>query len=320
MPDWVHILPMNKTMRKIRITHAQRIWLRGVHSYFGRGLETDTRSLKVELLDKLPRQFDPAEIDPRLLRNGINLTVLGWALLDSENQLVVKSNRVIKCIREILIRNPRVKQVHVDDVSSLIAMAVDQVAVVFEKLAQIELFHDSGTKFGPVGWATINISERAFDNYLKYENIDQIIRTLVVDEFEVEGEKDASSEPERENYDVFLSYASADNREANEIYDALIAAGAKPYLSEKNLKPGDDFAEQIREALRESDELWLLLSPQSVRSEWVISEWAAAWALGKRIVPILYRCTPEQAPERIRRLQCTDFDKCRQLIAEKFRP
>jgi hypothetical protein len=43
-------------------------------------------------------------------------------------------------------------------------------------------------------------------------------------------------------------------------------------MAPKVLKPGDDFAEEIRLALHGSHELWLLVSPSSAKSEWVISE------------------------------------------------
>jgi hypothetical protein len=119
-------------------------------------------------------------------------------------------------------------------------------------------------------------------------------------------------------YDIFLSYASADQSEALEVYNAIKTAGGSVFLAGKDLKAGDDFAEKIRKALNESHEVWLLLSPNSLTSEWVISEWGAAWALGKRIVPILFRCAPRELPDRIRRLQCIDFHKCDELVDERF--
>ncbi|PYS69937.1 MAG: hypothetical protein DMF69_15245, partial [Acidobacteria bacterium] len=53
----------------------------------------------------------------------------------------------------------------------------------------------------------------------------------------------------QKTYDVFLSYASNDSKEASQIYDFIADAGATAFLSEKSLKPGDDFEETIREAL-----------------------------------------------------------------------
>jgi hypothetical protein len=119
-------------------------------------------------------------------------------------------------------------------------------------------------------------------------------------------------------FDVFISHAAADSKEADQIYEAILARGKKAFLSKKSLKAGEDFADKIRTALVSSRELWLLVSPNSLDSDWVISEWGAAWALEKRIVPILHRCGPDQLPDRIRRLHCIDFYKLPELIADTF--
>lgn len=117
---------------------------------------------------------------------------------------------------------------------------------------------------------------------------------------------------------VFLSYASADHEEAELIREAIEQAGGTVFLDKKDLDPGEDFAERIREALHSCKELWLLVSPSSLGSEWVITEWGAAWVLQKTIVPILHRCDPDKLPARLRRLQCIDMHKYRELVAKKF--
>lgn len=117
-------------------------------------------------------------------------------------------------------------------------------------------------------------------------------------------------------HDVFLSYAAADSDEARQIHDRIVAAKRRVFMAPKVLKPGDDFAEEIRLALLGARELWLLVSPSSSKSEWVITEWGAAWALGKRIVPILHRCPPESLPPRLSRLQCIDLHRCGELIEQ----
>lgn len=129
--------------------------------------------------------------------------------------------------------------------------------------------------------------------------------------------EDITEVASRQTYDVFLSYASQ-SKQARAIYNYIVAAGGKAFLSEKHLKAGDDFAEAIRTALHSSEELWLLLSPNSLKSEWVISEWGAAWALGKPIVPILFQCNAAQAPARIRARQCIEFDRREELVDQRF--
>lgn len=115
-------------------------------------------------------------------------------------------------------------------------------------------------------------------------------------------------------FDVFLSYSTADSEEARMVHDKLKTAGFSIFMAPKILKPGDDFAEEIKNSLIGAKELWLLVSPTSIKSEWVISEWGAAWVLSKKIIPILHRCPPENLPDRLRRLHCIDLHKCDELI------
>jgi TIR domain len=118
--------------------------------------------------------------------------------------------------------------------------------------------------------------------------------------------------------DIFLSFADSNRHEAELVESKLTAAGQKVFLSVKNLNPGDDFAERIRNALRETRELWLLVTPQSIKSEWVMTEWGAAWVLGKSIVPILLRCRAEELADRLQRLQCIDLHRVDEYIAGRF--
>lgn len=119
--------------------------------------------------------------------------------------------------------------------------------------------------------------------------------------------------------DVFISYASANTVEATKIYDAVLNAGGKAFLASKNLNWGEDFAERIRTVLTASKELWLLVSPTSLKSDWVLSEWGAAWALRKTIIPILHQCSVADLPDRLQRLHCIDFYRYQELIDAKIK-
>lgn len=112
---------------------------------------------------------------------------------------------------------------------------------------------------------------------------------------------------QRYEYDVFLSYANPDRDEARTLHGRLAEAGLRTFMAEKTLRPGDAFADEIRKALRGSRELWLLVSPSSSKSEWVTTEWGAAWALEKTILPILLRCSHDALPDRLRQIHCLDY-------------
>lgn len=113
--------------------------------------------------------------------------------------------------------------------------------------------------------------------------------------------------PGSKRFDVFLSYSRLDEEPARELFERLVAAGFRVYFAKKVLAGGDNFSEEIRQALLDSFELWVLITPNSLKSEWVATEWGAGWALGKRVVPVLLRCRPEKLPDRLRILQCVDY-------------
>ena len=120
------------------------------------------------------------------------------------------------------------------------------------------------------------------------------------------------------SFDVFLSYSERDRDCASILHEKVVTSGGKIFMAPKELNPGDDFAEEIRKALVCSRELWLVVSPNSIKSEWVISEWGAAWALEKAIVPILYHCDHGLLPDRLKKIQCVDMHLIDSLITRRF--
>jgi hypothetical protein len=114
--------------------------------------------------------------------------------------------------------------------------------------------------------------------------------------------------------DVFLSYSASDKDLAGDVFERLENAKKSVFLAEKSIKPGELWEDKIRDSLRNCKSFWFLVTPNSLKGEWVGSEWAAAWALGKPIVPILYRCKPEDLPRRIQDYQCVDFHELDTLL------
>jgi TIR domain/Trehalose utilisation len=108
-------------------------------------------------------------------------------------------------------------------------------------------------------------------------------------------------------YDLFLSYSSRNRDEARTIQES--ARGLSVFMDEKDIQPGAIWDDVIRNALMASRELAVLASPDSLDSEWVQTEWGAAWVLGRTITPILFRVDPRQLPDRLKQRQCIDFHR-----------
>jgi len=66
----------------------------------------------------------------------------------------------------------------------------------------------------------------------------------------------------------------------------LQARGFEVWLDESELRPGDDLAEQIRQAIRESDTVVSVIGGQQPSPN-VLVEMGMALAQGKRVLPIV---------------------------------
>jgi len=106
-----------------------------------------------------------------------------------------------------------------------------------------------------------------------------------------------------QHYRVFMSYSHRDAGIARSLVERLETAGLKCFLSEKDVSAGDLWEDRIRDAIRESDRVVLLVTPRSKNSAWVAAEAGAAWALEKTLIAALMFVEPHELIEPIKRYQ-----------------
>jgi len=85
---------------------------------------------------------------------------------------------------------------------------------------------------------------------------------------------------------VFVSHRHRDSVWAKSLVKQLQARGFEVWLDESELRPGDDLAEQIRQAIRESDTVVSVIGSQQPSPN-VLVEMGMALAQGKRVLPIV---------------------------------
>jgi len=122
---------------------------------------------------------------------------------------------------------------------------------------------------------------------------------------------------------VFLSYAYKDEFLAKRITSALLKNGLDVWNAETEILPGDNFAEKISDALKNSDAMVALISPESLKSKNV--QWEIEYALGdksysNRVIPVLVgseeSLSSESIPWILRRLQMIRVTKPEQADKE----
>ncbi|NLS98000.1 MAG: toll/interleukin-1 receptor domain-containing protein [Planctomycetaceae bacterium] len=99
--------------------------------------------------------------------------------------------------------------------------------------------------------------------------------------------KRVTNRPSRPRYQVFVSHATADKWIASTFCEKIDATGASTFRDDRDINGGDDIPESIRSQIKQSRELVVLLTPESVDRPWVLLEVGAAWALRRdyRIIP-----------------------------------
>ena len=123
-------------------------------------------------------------------------------------------------------------------------------------------------------------------------------------------------------YTVFISHSLKEEWIAGQISKEIIALGAKTWLDLKDLHGGDEIRRSIKRGIRASQEAVVLLSANSITSQWVSYEVGVADSQGKRITPILNNLAPDEtlAPLRgIKPRDLNDFDDFLVELAERIK-
>jgi len=107
---------------------------------------------------------------------------------------------------------------------------------------------------------------------------------------------------------VFISYARSDSDEAERLVKALQSANVAGWMDHADIAAGGSISSVVRDALRQSSAVIVLLSPSALHSQWVQFEIGAAEALGNEIIPVIVsgEHLEEQFPEILRKRKWID--------------
>jgi formylglycine-generating enzyme required for sulfatase activity len=92
---------------------------------------------------------------------------------------------------------------------------------------------------------------------------------------------------------VFISYSRKDLDFVERLAEDLKAAGLEVWYDLSGLDGGTRWGREIQNAIQQSQGFIIVLSPNSVESDWVEKEFMYAYHLKRKIVPLLYQpCEP----------------------------
>ncbi|XZN97515.1 MAG: TIR domain-containing protein [Microcoleus sp.] len=107
---------------------------------------------------------------------------------------------------------------------------------------------------------------------------------------------------------VFISYSDMDRETMEKIRSSLRRESLTVWTNKTDIQTGEDFQSAIDRGIEQTDNLVYLLSPDSVKSEYVRKEIEYAVSLQKRIIPVLVRETPpDSLPKALQGVQYIDL-------------
>lgn len=117
-------------------------------------------------------------------------------------------------------------------------------------------------------------------------------------------------DPVSQKMRVFLSYSRRDLPAAEKLRRELMDADFEAYLDQHDISKGEPWRERLAGLIQNADVMLFLISPDSISSEvcdWEINE---AERLGKRLIPVVIRDTPNRTvPARLGRLNFVFLDQ-----------
>jgi hypothetical protein len=119
-------------------------------------------------------------------------------------------------------------------------------------------------------------------------------------------------------YQVFISHATADKWLAITLCEKIESVGVQTFRDDRDIDGGDDIPEKIRLAIKRSQELVVLLTPESITREWVKLEVGAAWGKrrGFRITAVLCHVTTGALPAMIQGKKAISINEFEQFLVE----
>ncbi|MHA1329886.1 MAG: toll/interleukin-1 receptor domain-containing protein [Candidatus Hodarchaeales archaeon] len=100
-------------------------------------------------------------------------------------------------------------------------------------------------------------------------------------------EREAMEQPLFKGEKVFISYSRVDEKLANSLVYLLEEIGIECFLDQKDIDWGSSITYEIHKGLSECSAVVVIISPASLKSQWVPYEIGRAVGEGKRILPLL---------------------------------
>jgi len=214
---------------RIQLTPAVTLWLETAYVQLRQGKHINPTEMLVELWSSLPDDFDYNTIDSRLIRFGVDLTLLGILHVDPATDLLEETDQVIRFIRDLVRKQPGIEALTSDQISEELTIPEEDVALIFGLIRHLGDFWNGGSGRGDKpGYYSVTIrDEKVKLEYLRYKGIDKLLEKLagnVPNANHVGATTTTPTPNDNRHFDVCLSFAGEDREYVERVAAALRTA------------------------------------------------------------------------------------------------
>ncbi len=170
---------MSSSFKDHVLSEAEMTWLKAVYE----DSQFDPKMAKVRLREKLPKGFDPKKIDARFLLNGKILTVLGIWKVDPESPELKNLERVILCIRDLILSECGIETITSELLSTKLGIQEPDVQKALGYLTTLGGFYSGASgRTGSTGcWRIELTGDNIYDPYLAFESLESLMQEYYED-------------------------------------------------------------------------------------------------------------------------------------------
>lgn len=135
--------------------------------------------MKIRLWDKLPSDFNPKEINWKLIHDN-RLTLIGMWHVDPNSPIFSHISKTIEVTRDLIMKNPEIKEVTAKEISELVGITEREAEIALILVCDLPGFFGGWSRKDGYGCqqATFSHDDSAYDRFLRFENLEREMEEL----------------------------------------------------------------------------------------------------------------------------------------------
>jgi nucleoside 2-deoxyribosyltransferase len=207
------------------LTNDEKVWLTLTLELMKKGEVIEWKKMYLQLMGQLSPEFSASSIDRSLLTSERELNILGIYLVDPSCEIIRNVERIMFLIKEQLLANPETNKINTKIISEKLSIELMSVNKLVMYIPQIDSY------LSPILTDTDNSlilcieSFYEFENWMKFDNIEEKMKSRMVVNKSDYSVSDILSEPkeikEIPNTAFIIMQMDPQNPELDDICNAI---------------------------------------------------------------------------------------------------